>query len=101
MCAVIDPAVRLKAPEISEKGDSIMKAIDTHVHPGTREYLVDSGGKYMDDAMHYFHKHNQPVSVEEMARIYQEADMMAVVTLGKKSSGGLSLWAFPAFTAPG
>jgi len=56
-----------------------MKAIDMHVHPGTREYLVESGGKYIDDAMHYFHKHNQPVSVEEMARIYQDADMMAVL----------------------
>ncbi len=56
-----------------------MKAIDMHVHPGTREYLVDSGGKYMQDAMRYFHRHDEPVSVEEMARVYREADMMAVL----------------------
>ena len=50
-----------------------------HVHPGTKEYLVDSGGKYISDAMRYFHKDEKPVSVEEMARVYQEADMMAVL----------------------
>ena len=32
-----------------------MRAIDMHVHPGTREYLVDAGGKYLADALVYFH----------------------------------------------
>jgi len=50
-----------------------------HVHPGTREYLVEGGGKYMADAMRYFHKHGEPVSIEEMANVYQKADMMAVL----------------------
>jgi len=56
-----------------------MKAIDIHVHPGTREYLVTSGGKYLADALNYFHKHDAVVSVEEMARTYREAEMMAVL----------------------
>ena len=56
-----------------------MRAIDIHVHPGTREYLVDSGGKYLADALNYFHRHDAVVSIEEMARIYREAEMMAVL----------------------
>ncbi len=27
-----------------------MKAIDTHVHPGTKEDVIDCGGKYIEDA---------------------------------------------------
>jgi len=56
-----------------------MRAIDIHVHPGTREYLVDSGGKYLADALNYFHKHDAVVTIEEMVRTYREADMMAVL----------------------
>jgi len=56
-----------------------MRAIDIHVHPGTREYLVTSGGKYLADALNYFHKHDAVVSIEEMVRTYREAEMMAVL----------------------
>jgi predicted TIM-barrel fold metal-dependent hydrolase len=56
-----------------------MKAIDVHVHPGTREYLVEAGGKYLADALNYFHKHDAVVDIAEMARLYREADMMAVL----------------------
>ncbi len=56
-----------------------MRAIDIHVHPGTREYLVDSGGKYLADALHYFHRHDAVVSVTEMAEYYRHLDMMAVL----------------------
>src|SRR5574341_875448 len=28
-----------------------MRAIDIHVHPGTREYLIEGGGKYIADAV--------------------------------------------------
>ncbi len=56
-----------------------MRAIDMHVHPGTREYLVEGGGKYMADALRYFHKHDAPVSIEDMARDYRAADMIAVL----------------------
>jgi len=33
-----------------------MKAIDTHVHPGTKEDVIDCGGKYIEDAYRYFGK---------------------------------------------
>ncbi|HXN06716.1 MAG TPA: amidohydrolase family protein [Nitrospiria bacterium] len=56
-----------------------MIAIDMHVHPGTREYLVDAGGKYMKDALHYFRQDNPPVSVEQMADYYKKLDMKAVL----------------------
>lgn len=56
-----------------------MRAIDIHVHPGTREYLVEGGGKYMADALAYFHKHGPPVTLEDMANIYRDADMRAVL----------------------
>lgn len=56
-----------------------MRAIDMHVHPGTREYLVDSGGKYLADALVYFHKEDAVVSLEEMARYYRDLDMVAVL----------------------
>ncbi len=56
-----------------------MRAIDMHVHPGTREYLVDSGGKYLSDALHYFHRHDAVVSVDEMVEYYRRLDIMAVL----------------------
>lgn len=56
-----------------------MRAIDMHVHPGTREYLVDSGGTYLSDALHYFHQHDAIVSVEEMASYYRRMEMMGVL----------------------
>ena len=56
-----------------------MRAIDVHVHPGTREYLVEGGGKYMADALAYFHKHGPPVTLDDMARTYRDADMCAVL----------------------
>ncbi|MBI1823396.1 MAG: amidohydrolase [Nitrospirae bacterium] len=56
-----------------------MIAIDMHVHPGTKEYLVDAGGKYMEDALKYFRQKKPPVSIEEMADYYRKMDMMAVL----------------------
>jgi predicted TIM-barrel fold metal-dependent hydrolase len=58
-----------------------MHAIDMHVHPGTREYLVSSGGKYLADAMIYFRKDKDTlvVSMEEMAAHYRRVDMMGVL----------------------
>lgn len=56
-----------------------MRAIDMHVHPGTKEYLIESGGKYIADAMNYFHKHDIVVSMEEMAAYYRGLDMKAVL----------------------
>ena len=34
----------------------MIKAIDVHVHPGTKEDLIDSGGKYLAAALNYFGK---------------------------------------------
>ena len=31
-----------------------MAPIDVHVHPPTKEYLVDAGGKYLEAAFKYF-----------------------------------------------
>jgi len=56
-----------------------MRAIDIHVHPGTREYLIDSGGKYLSDALHYFHRHDVVVSMTEMAEYYRKQEMLAVL----------------------
>ncbi len=56
-----------------------MLAIDMHVHPGTKEYLVDAGGKFLADALTYFHKEDAVVSVETMASHYRNLDMMAVL----------------------
>jgi len=56
-----------------------MIAIDMHVHPGTKEYLVDAGGKYLKDALTYFHKEDAIVSLEEMAGYYREVDMLGVL----------------------
>jgi uncharacterized protein len=56
-----------------------MRAIDMHVHPGTREYLVDAGGKLISDALSYFHRHDAIVSMEEMVAYYRRLDMMAVL----------------------
>ncbi|MFQ5598073.1 MAG: amidohydrolase family protein [Nitrospiria bacterium] len=56
-----------------------MRAIDMHVHPGTKEYLIDAGGKYISDALAYFHRHDAVVSLEEMAAYYRKVDMKAVL----------------------
>jgi hypothetical protein len=56
-----------------------MIAIDMHVHPGTREYLVDAGGKYLEDALKYFRQEKPPVSIETMADYYRKLDMKAVL----------------------
>ncbi len=56
-----------------------MRAIDMHVHPGTKEYLVDAGGKYIADALNYFHKHDVVVTMEETAALYRRLDMKAVL----------------------
>jgi len=56
-----------------------MRAIDMHVHPGTKEYLIDAGGKYLSDAMNYFHKHDAVVTMEETVSYYRRLDMKAVL----------------------
>lgn len=55
------------------------KAIDMHVHPGTREYVVDAGGAFHRHAFEYLRSEVQPVSADEMAAYYRGLDVTAVV----------------------
>ena len=56
-----------------------MKAIDTHVHPGTREDVIDCGGQYIADAFRYFGKKIEVLTEEALAERYQSLDIMGVL----------------------
>ena len=55
------------------------RAIDMHVHPGTREYVVDSGGEFHRHAFDYLRSEVRPVTADEMADYYRKLDVLAVV----------------------
>ncbi|MEW6202192.1 MAG: amidohydrolase family protein [bacterium] len=57
----------------------MIKAIDVHVHPGTKEDLIDSGGKYLAAAMSYFGKEVKTITVEELAEKYRSQDIFGVL----------------------
>lgn len=50
-----------------------------HVHPGTREYVIDAGGEFHRHAFAYLKTEVRPVSSDEMAAYYRGLDVMAVV----------------------
>jgi hypothetical protein len=50
-----------------------------HVHPGTREFVVDAMGHFAQAAADYFHKSIPPKTEEEMASEYREADVLGVL----------------------
>ncbi len=56
-----------------------MKAIDTHVHPGTKEDLIDCGGKYIQDALRYFGQKLEPLTPEALAERYQSLNLFGVL----------------------
>jgi len=56
-----------------------MKAIDIHVHPGTKEDIIDTGGKYIEDALKYFGKKPEPLTIEELAEQYKSQDLFGVL----------------------
>lgn len=56
-----------------------MKAIDIHVHPGTKEDLVDAGGKFIADTLAYFKQEVRPQTVDELAEEYRQADVLGVL----------------------
>jgi uncharacterized protein len=56
-----------------------MKAIDTHVHPGTKEDIIDSGGKYIADTMRYFGIKAEILTDEALAERYQSLDIMGIL----------------------
>ena len=59
-----------------------MKAIDTHVHPGTKEDVIDCGGKYIAHAFQYFGKKIEVLTEEALAERYQSLDIMGVLFAG-------------------
>jgi len=56
-----------------------MKAIDTHVHPGTQEDVIDCGGKYIAHAFQYFGKKVEVLTEEALAERYQSLDLMGIL----------------------
>jgi len=56
-----------------------MKAIDTHVHPGTKEDIIDCGGKYIQDALKYFGQKLEPLTPEALAERYQSLGLFGVL----------------------
>jgi predicted TIM-barrel fold metal-dependent hydrolase len=56
-----------------------MKAIDTHIHPGTKEDLIDCGGKYIQHALQYFNQKIEPLTDEALAERYQSLDLFGVL----------------------
>ncbi len=55
-----------------------MRAIDVHVHPGTREDLT-AGGEHIQDAVRYFRLKAKTLSQEELAERYRKLDIMGVL----------------------
>ena len=56
-----------------------MRAIDTHVHPGTKEDVIDCGGKYIAHAFQYFGKKIEVLSEEALAERYQSLEVMGIL----------------------
>ncbi|MEW5945922.1 MAG: amidohydrolase family protein, partial [bacterium] len=57
----------------------MIKAIDVHVHPGTKEDIVDGGGKYLEAALNYFGKGVKTITEEELAEKYRSLNIMGVL----------------------
>jgi predicted TIM-barrel fold metal-dependent hydrolase len=55
-----------------------VQAIDIHVHPKTEEFIKASGARAAQMAA-YFQRENKPVSFQELANLYRERNMMAVL----------------------
>lgn len=56
--------------------------IDVHVHPPTKEVLVDSFGKYGDQHVSFFKMERLTVSIDEMLKEYDDANVERIVLLG-------------------
>jgi predicted TIM-barrel fold metal-dependent hydrolase len=55
-----------------------VKAIDMHVHPKTEEFIRASGER-AEQMAQYFKRENKPVSFAELADLYRERHMIAVL----------------------
>jgi uncharacterized protein len=64
-----------------------MRAIDVHVHPSTREYVVDGMGPFREAAERYFRTTIPERSVDEMAEEFRSQDVLAVLLAWDATSG--------------
>jgi predicted TIM-barrel fold metal-dependent hydrolase len=48
-----------------------LSAFDTHVHLGTKDWIVDSMGPYQASVERYFNTRMEPVELEEMVALYR------------------------------
>lgn len=55
------------------------RIIDVHVHPPTREYLVDSIGPWMEPLEEYFHREIPTLDEESFAEEYRKLGILGVV----------------------
>ena len=58
------------------------RAIDTHAHQPTREFLEDAGGQMMEDAASKFGSEMETWDYEEMVEEYHDAGVSRAVLLG-------------------
>ena len=56
-----------------------MKAIDTHVHPGTKVDVIDCGGKYIEDAFRFFGSDHPFLSPARWLADFEKIQMKAEV----------------------
>jgi predicted TIM-barrel fold metal-dependent hydrolase len=57
----------------------VPRAIDVHVHPSTAEWVDDAMGEYAPACEAHFHTKLPHHSVPEMADVFRDADMLAVL----------------------
>jgi uncharacterized protein len=57
----------------------VPRAIDVHVHPSTAEWVDDAMGEYAPACEAHFHTKLPHHTVPEMAQVFREADMLAVL----------------------
>lgn len=55
-----------------------VRAIDIHIHPNTEEFIRAAGAR-AEQMARYFQQANTPVSFQELADLYRERKMMAVL----------------------
>jgi predicted TIM-barrel fold metal-dependent hydrolase len=59
-----------------------MGSIDVHVHPPTKEVVIDSFGKYGEQHITYFKMDRLTVPIDEMLREFDQANVDKMVLLG-------------------
>ena len=59
----------------------MIKAIDIHTHPPSKEYLIDGHGPYLVKLpQHFGHQELKPVPIEQMVDDYREMGLMATIS---------------------